>query len=287
MRYAENLSTCKVKTPDSPKSMERRSRKDRNKSDLCKTRQRYKNPLCVEEKIKYVLSYGGGVNSTALLFHLVNNKAPLDLVIFSDTGNELPETYETIKEIKVYCKNKDIDFVTVHFGYGLFDIVKPSLYAYCYARKLIPSRMFRWCSYKFKIRPIKKYLKTLGETIQYIGFASDESKRAKYKDNLYPLIAKNITRKGCIDIIKDEGFNIPVKSGCFICPYQTVKSWRDLYLNHKDLFDKAEFLENNCSNKKVVFALKPLRELKSGFGYNSNKIDDYIIPPCESGYCFT
>ena len=42
----------------------------------------------------YVVSYGGGVNSTALIVFLVRNRFPLDCVVFSDTGDEMPETYE-------------------------------------------------------------------------------------------------------------------------------------------------------------------------------------------------
>ncbi|MEM3161041.1 MAG: phosphoadenosine phosphosulfate reductase family protein, partial [Nitrososphaera sp.] len=50
-----------------------------------------------QENTKYVLSYGGGVNSTALMILLVRHKLPIDYVIFADTGSERPETYTYLK----------------------------------------------------------------------------------------------------------------------------------------------------------------------------------------------
>ena len=40
-----------------------------------------------EDGVIYVVSYGGGVNSTALVIFIIENKLPLDHVVFSDTGN--------------------------------------------------------------------------------------------------------------------------------------------------------------------------------------------------------
>lgn len=40
-----------------------------------------------------VLAYGGGVNSTALLVSLHQRGIPIDLILFADTGGELPSTY--------------------------------------------------------------------------------------------------------------------------------------------------------------------------------------------------
>ena len=48
---------------------------------------------------KYVLSFGAGLNSTALLIMLVEKSYPLDEVIFADTGAEVPETYEHLKAV--------------------------------------------------------------------------------------------------------------------------------------------------------------------------------------------
>ena len=39
-----------------------------------------------------VISYGGGVDSTAMLVGLYQRGVPVDLILFADTGGKLPET---------------------------------------------------------------------------------------------------------------------------------------------------------------------------------------------------
>src|SRR5204863_1408724 len=60
-----------------------------------------------------VLSYGGGVNSSALFFHLLDTGRPLDLVIFADTGEEMPATYDAVQRMAAACQDRGIRFETV------------------------------------------------------------------------------------------------------------------------------------------------------------------------------
>ena len=66
-----------------------------------------------EPDAKYVVSYGGGVNSTAMIVFLINNRFPLDYVVFARQGNEMPETYEYLKTMRKYLKEKKIPFELV------------------------------------------------------------------------------------------------------------------------------------------------------------------------------
>ena len=102
--------------------------------------------------MKYILSYGGGVNSTALLFYIVDNNLPLDLVIFADTGVESKKTYLTINKIMKYCLKNKIPFQKVKSKYG-------NLYDYYYNNKCVMSMRFRDCTSKFKIAPIRQHLR--------------------------------------------------------------------------------------------------------------------------------
>ena len=43
---------------------------------------------------KYVLSLSGGKDSTAMLLRLLEEKRPVDLILFCDTGLEFPQMYE-------------------------------------------------------------------------------------------------------------------------------------------------------------------------------------------------
>lgn len=214
--------------------------------------------------MKYVMNYGGGVNSTAMLFVLMNDKAPLDEVIFADTGAEMPQTYDMVAKIQEVAKANGILFTTVKSQYG-------NIYDYYFKVKTVPSRLRRDCTSKFKIQPIRNYLRTKygkQETfMHYIGIAHDERHRVrlsdvKYATNAYPLVDKGIDRTKCIQINSDSGFHDVVKSGCWICPFTRKQGWLDLADKYPELLDKAIQLEENCPNKKTQLSHKPLSWFK-------------------------
>src|SRR5215469_1282443 len=51
-----------------------------------------------------VASYGGGVNSTAMLIGMGERKEPVDLILFADTGGEKPETYAYVSRFSEWLK---------------------------------------------------------------------------------------------------------------------------------------------------------------------------------------
>ncbi len=196
------------------------------------------------EKIN-IVSFGAGQNSTAMIIMMKEERIKIDEIIFAETKNEMPETYIFLKEFKKWCKKNRLKFTIVQSELG-------DLKEYYEERKIIPYRMFRSCTDKFKVRPIYKYLKKkyeLEKINMFMGIASDEKHRAKLKRKnvvfTYPLIERDIDRGKCIEIIKKEGLSVPVKSGCYFCPFQTKKVWVDLYRTHPDLFEKCIKFEKN------------------------------------------
>lgn len=202
--------------------------------------------------MKAYLSFGGGINSVAMMLLLLNEGIKFESV-FSDTGCEMPETYAYLKMLRA----KDFHITT------LKPVVQnsKSLYEHCWKKHLIPSRARKWCSDKFKKRPLHKYFQGPGWT--YIGMAIEEAHRAKIVatkniEHRYPLIEREITRQGCIDIIKAHGLPVPVKSGCFFCPQQPVGAWRRLRCEHPDLFYKAKALEGRNIKDRIARGKKPI-----------------------------
>lgn len=189
----------------------------------------------------YVVSYGGGINSTAMIVYLVKNKFPLDYVVFSDTGDEMPETYEYVKYMAKYLKRHKIKFLTVKPNSTLSEV--------CTRRKVVPSQVWRWCTRDHKVKPIHKFYKTLKSHIyQYMGIDYGEVRRMKpsgedWITNLYPLIDFKINRERCVALIKQARLKIPVKSGCYLCPYNNMDRWQEIYNNHPDLYKHAMMIE--------------------------------------------
>ena len=198
-----------------------------------------------------ILSFGGGVNSTALLALAYLGKVEVDEVVFADTGAELPETYEHIRRMKRVCREIGIPFTTVR---GKEKGIT-NLYDYCLHYRIIPLREYRWCTDKFKVRPIASWVKgkeKKKKPVMLIGFDANEGRRIErhlrfypFAEKEFPLFDMKITRRKCKDIIRRAGWDVPVRSGCFFCPFKPSKYWRWLLDNHPDLFNKARELEEN------------------------------------------
>lgn len=235
-----------------------------------------------ERKAKYILSYGAGVNSTALMIFLIRNKYPLDGIVFADTGNELPETYEYLNIARSYLKKHNIPFVIVKSKSG-------SLYDTCKRRRVIPSQIWRWSTRDKKIIPIYAYYRSLhAHVYQYIAIAYDEiermkNSRADYVTSLFPLIDNKITRDGCIKIIESARLPVPPKSGCYFCPFNTIERWKELYNNHRDLYTKAIKLEENSKHfPKQRLTTLTLRDLKDKFHKSKALPAIQVESPCGS-----
>lgn len=164
----------------------------------------------------YWLSYGGGVNSTALAILIANGQLPQYepwRIIFSDTGEEQPETY-------AYINNHFIPWLDKH-GKSL-EIVRPNetVLERWERLRVTGSRLLRSCTVEGKINPIKRYIEANGGGIQLIGVDAGESHRMPEK--VRPLVDLDIDRNECEEIIKAEGLPSPGKSGCWCCPFRRV-----------------------------------------------------------------
>lgn len=236
----------------------------------------------------HILSFGGGVNSTALAVLMVREQALLDEAVFADTGAESPETYQYLDIAEAYLAQHGIPLRRIQRR-------GRDLYETCWERRVIPSAIWRWSTRDFKVRPIQRYYKTLHTPIvQYIAIAFDELERMRDSlvpsiVNAYPLIDRRITREGCIEIIRSEGLPVPPKSGCWFCPFNNLDRWQWLRAAHPDLFTRAVALEERSKHFPAqrltdqVYrkrAAVPLRELP--LAGPSQQID----APC-GGECFT
>lgn len=244
----------------------------------------------------YVLSFGGGVNTVALMILLLNERAPVDQVVFADTGGELPETYETLVRAESYLAERGVPLITVAARPG-----GRTLYETALRRRVIPSVKWRWSTRDYKVTPIHRHYRALGTHIfQYIGIAYDEIHRMKdsrveFITNLYPLVDRKLKRQDCVDIIQNEGFPVPPKSGCFFCPFNSLERWHWLHEQHPELYEKAIALEENSKhfpNQRLTDqvyrhrASITLRELGSTIQQETVDRLERTNSEC-SGYCMT
>lgn len=231
--------------------------------------------------MKRILSLGVGVNSTALLVLKAQGKVEFDVAVFADTGGEHPETYRYFHEVILpFCMEHEIELARVKSD-------KPPLYDFYFSKHIIPTRRFRHCTDHYKIKPLKKYAmqKYPDEEIQFlIGFATDEAHRAKEDcGSVYPLLELGIDREGCKRVIIEAGLPLPIKSGCYFCPFTKKQGWLNLLNNHKALFVKAEELEKNCSRyPEFTLTNKPLERVRKNVE-DQQSLCDWVskCPICE------
>jgi len=207
--------------------------------------------------MKSILSYGAGVNSTAIIALALLKEIPMpDYIIFSDTGAEWPHTYKYLN----YIESKGIKIIYLVGGTKYMNLLE-----FCQMRNLIPSRMNRWCSDHWKIRPIEYLIRVIreeiGECKHYLGFDAGESHRAENKlsrsrNHDFPLIEFGLNRQGCKNIIRKAGLGIPHKSGCFICPYQNKAQWIKLKKEQPELWKIAVNLEKEQIKTNPLFTYR-------------------------------
>lgn len=195
-----------------------------------------------------MISCGMGRNSIAMII-MMFNRGQIMPVVFCDTGAEMPETYEYLEYFQPWLKKKYGQEVVVLSVDKMPELYFPAnrmnIYDKYYKGKTIPFIMTRDCTDKWKIKPKERWMKQNNITDNYMGIDAGEAHRVKGDDlKYYPLVKEGIDLAGCIEIIKNAGLDVPVKSGCYFCPFQGVKGFRALKRNHPELFQKAIELEN-------------------------------------------
>ena len=221
-----------------------------------------------------ILSFGGGVNSTAMLIGMYERGIPCDLILFADTGGEKPETYTHREEFSMWL---------VEHGYPAIVTVREerwTLEQECLDKHTLPSIVtgMRSCSDKFKMRPQKRYVAELpqametwkrGESItRYIGFDAGEPWRVREAEsaryvNRFLLVEWGWAREECVAAIERHGLAVPVKSSCFFCSEMQENEIVNLQRDHPELASRAIAMEHNNTAMHSVKGLKRITSFEA------------------------
>jgi len=100
---------------------------------------------------------------------------------------------------------------------------RTSLEKYCRERRVIPLCSIRWCTARWKVRPVARWMDKHGIGRKLLGFDAGEGHRIKGRNiEDFPLADRGIDRNGCKRTIIEAGFPLPPKSSCFFCPFQSL-----------------------------------------------------------------
>jgi 3'-phosphoadenosine 5'-phosphosulfate sulfotransferase (PAPS reductase)/FAD synthetase len=122
-------------------------------------------------KVRHVLGISGGKDSAALAIYMKTKYPTLDMEFYScDTGKELDETYQLIKNLEVYLGIKiNLLQAAQNSSEDPFDHFLKMYGGY------LPSSNSRWCTKKLKLEPFEKYVGT-DTVISYVGIRGDEER---------------------------------------------------------------------------------------------------------------
>jgi len=236
--------------------------------------------------VRNYLSYGGGVNSTAMLLLLLDEGWEFE-VVFVDHGCDWPETR---KYVRWLSRHTPITILIPSYIRKRNGVTFHRLDDYCLFRGIVPSVQMRWCTKEWKVVPMQKYVSS--PAFLLLGIDAGESHRAKFAvdggvERRYPLIEYGIDREGCREIILDHGLPVPPKSGCYFCPYQRPAQWRTLRREHPDLFCKAQQIEEANIRRRIARGKQPYALCPNGvfldqlIDENQDELfEEFAYPPC-------
>lgn len=121
-------------------------------------------------KVRHVLGISGGKDSAALAIYMKQKYPSMDIEFYNcDTGKELEETYQLIRNLEIYLGIKIKMLGAENSTEAPFDHFLKMYGGF------LPSSNARWCTKKLKIEPFEKYV---GEqpVISYVGIRGDEER---------------------------------------------------------------------------------------------------------------
>ncbi|WP_245771171.1 adenine nucleotide alpha hydrolase family protein [Actinacidiphila guanduensis] len=263
-----------------------------------------------------MISYGGGVQSTALLVLAAKREIDYPTFLFANVGDdsEHPATLAYIRDIAVpFASGTGVELHQLRRTRrdGTTETLMQRLNRPDTRSIPIPVRMAngapgrRSCTADFKIKVVGRWLRLHGATASApatvgIGISVDEIHRANRRRSEpheqidYPLLDLRLRRNDCEQIIRDAGLPVPPKSSCFFCPFRTVDAWRQQRRTEPELFERAIALEKTVNGRRAALGRDSVYLTRFGKPLAEAIPAQCETPPeeteddgCDSGWCMT
>lgn len=183
--------------------------------------------------MKHLVALSGGKDSTAMALRLAEVE-PRDYTYFiTPTGDELPDLLA------------HWDRLAVLLGKPLFRIPCPTLKDTIATMQMLPNWRARFCTRLIKIQPAREWVAAQGETTMYVGLRADEGERVGMLEAPESATMRFPLREwgwGLAEVrgyLAERGVTIPARTDCARCFFQRLSEWRDLWLNHPDIYEDA------------------------------------------------
>lgn len=200
-----------------------------------------------------VFSYGGGVQTVAMVALVLQGKLPRpDIIVAADTGREKASTWDYLDKVV----QPALERAGMRVEIAPHSLATVDLYAHN-GDLLLPGytatgKLPTFCSTEWKQRVVQRYLRRRGvdQCDVWIGFSMDEKVRVEratgdtgWYQRTFPLYAAGLTRADCLVIARDMGWPAPSSSACWMCPNMDDYEWAEMQRDYPDDFARAVELE--------------------------------------------
>ena len=221
--------------------------------------------------MKRVLSFGGGVDSSAILaYHLFEENLNIDHVVFADTGAESADTYRNVEFFRELCEHYDLPFTVVRKD-------GETLTEWVTRLGIVPVMAggSHVCSKKFKGDVIQKWVRDAypDEQITFlIGIEKNERHRtARFtkpasdtNEYEYPLVDMGWDRAACVAYLDRREIEVG-KSSCVYCPFMSEEEISEMRFDPEawqtiKLVEQRFAEESSKKHQAWIDAGKPLNK---------------------------
>ena len=235
-----------------------------------------------------VISYGGGVQSTALVVLAVRERWLIDEIVHVDLLDaESPATREYVARFREWLRReyaRDITIIERNMYQDM--LARPAFTPVPWHGRREKFMLKRQCTREYKVQPLQRYL--YGRYPQeriglMLGISVDEYHRMRDSsaariEHVYPLVDRRLTRWQCREIVERAGLAVPWKSSCWFCPYRSVRSQWSLVQRYPDLAGMASLLEGRINAERRRRGQDEIAVLRVDM---SAEQEDF----CEAGFC--
>ena len=235
-----------------------------------------------------VISYGGGVQSTALVVLAMRECWTVDEIVHVDLVDaESPATREYVAYVREWLRGvygRDITVIERNMYRDMLD--NPAFTPVPWHGRRERFMLKRQCTREYKVTPLTRYLydRYPGECIRLmLGISVDEYHRMRDSsaariEHVYPLVDRRLTRWQCRDVIERAGLSVPYKSSCWFCPYRTPGSQLVLLQHYPQLREMADALEDRINTERRRRGQDEIIVLRADTDVEQSDF-------CEAGFC--
>lgn len=159
--------------------------------------------------------------------------------VFTPTGNELPVMEEHMQHVESLL------------GSPIINLSPQTLVQIIDEQKMLPNFWARFCTRKIKIYPFEKFIREAGECTVYVGIMADESGDREGVDyekiegitRRFPMDEWGWTIQDVLSYLDCRGVEIPYRTDCAWCFFQTLYEWYLLWRDYPEIFRQGEEIE--------------------------------------------